>query len=59
MISMNLIVHGKILGWLIMKKDSELPWATRILRWTLVAGAMTALMYSVAYVAHCAKLWFF
>ncbi len=60
---MNFILHGKAIGWLVMKKDSELPWATRILRWTLVAGAITGLLLATVYgimrVIYCAKLWFF
>lgn len=35
---MEEIVHGlaPTLKWLIMKKDSELPWVTRVARWALL-----------------------
>ena len=37
--------------WLVMKKDSELPWVTRIARWVV-------LVFFTGYVAHCFKEWF-
>lgn len=41
--------------WLVMKKDSELPWVTRIARWVvLVLGTI----FFTGYVAHCFKEWF-
>ena len=30
--------------WLIMKKDAELPWATRIGRWAVVIGIVAAVI---------------
>ena len=40
-----------VFRWLIMKKDNELPWVTRIARWVL-------LCFGCLYVAHCFKEWF-
>ena len=40
-----------IFMWLVMKKDSELPWVTRIARWVV-------LVFFTGYVAHCFKEWF-
>lgn len=35
--------------WLIMKKDAELPWVTRIARWAIVAGVIAFLVIGVIY----------
>lgn len=35
--------------WLIMKKDSELPWSTRIVRWAIVAGVIAFLVIGIIY----------
>ena len=39
-----------VLKWLVMKKDSELPWDIRIARWLCLA-------LFAGYVAHCFKEW--
>lgn len=33
--------------WLIMKKDAELPWVTRIARWAIVAGVIAFLVIGI------------
>ena len=35
--------------WLIMKKDAELPWATRIGRWAVVVGTVAAVAGGMLY----------
>lgn len=35
--------------WLIMKKDAELPWVTRIARWAIVAGVIAFLVIGIIY----------
>lgn len=41
--------------WLVMKKDSELPWVTKLSRWVVfVLGTL----FGSGYVAHCFKEWF-
>mgnify|MGYP006964119638 FL=1 len=35
--------------WLIMKKDAELPWVTRIARWAIVAGIIAFLVIGIIY----------
>lgn len=41
--------------WLVMKKDSELPWVTKLSRWVVfVLGSL----FGSGYVAHCFKEWF-
>lgn len=35
--------------WLIMKKDAELPWATRIGRWAIAIGVVAAVVVGVLY----------
>ena len=44
-----------ILRWLIMKKDSDLPWVVRLTRWAL---SLCGTALAVLYVAHCFKEWF-
>lgn len=34
---------------LIMKKDAELPWVTRIARWAIVAGVIAFLVIGIIY----------
>ena len=46
---------GPIFVWLVMKKDRELPWVTRLTRWVaFVLGTL----FCAGYVAHCFKEWF-
>ena len=35
--------------WLIMKKDAELSWVTRIARWAIVAGVIAFLVIGIIY----------
>ena len=48
-------VLAPVLRWLIMKKDSELPWVVRLSRWVL---ALCGSALAVLFVAHCFKEWF-
>ncbi len=48
-------VLSPVIKWLVMKKDNELPWVTRIFRWVaLVLGTVFASGYTV----HCYFEWF-
>lgn len=44
-----------MLIWLVMKKDSELPWVTRLARWY---GFACAAAYAGGWVAHKYMEWF-
>ena len=59
---MKMSIPEKAIKWLIMKKDSELPWATRIFRWNLVLGAclgmVLLMLYGAAFVLHNICEWF-
>lgn len=44
-----------VLRWLIMKKDSDLPWVTRLARWT---AYVLGTIFAAGYVAHCFMEWF-
>ena len=48
-------VLAPVLRWLIMKKDSELPWVVRLSRWV---PALCGSALAVLFVAHCFKEWF-
>lgn len=52
MIRILLKPGGKAIRFIAMKKDSELPWVTRILRWGL---AIIVLAYSALCVVEKAK----
>ena len=41
--------------WLVMKKDRELPWVSRLTRW---AAFVLGTLFCAGYVAHCFKEWF-
>lgn len=48
-------VLSPVIKWLVMKKDNELSWVTRIFRWVaLVLGTLFASGYTV----HCYLEWF-
>ena len=48
-------VSSPVIKWLVMKKDNELPWVTRIFRWVaLVLGTLFASGCTV----HCYFEWF-
>lgn len=55
---MNISLPEKVIKWFVMKKDNELPWATRIFRWILVLGAFFSLLYGAAFVVHSICEWF-
>lgn len=44
-----------MLLWLVMKKDSELPWGFRLARWI---GLVYVTAYATMYMAHRFKEWF-
>ena len=50
-----LLALSPFLGWLVMKKDSELPWSMRIARWVVVSSGS---IWLVGYVVHAFMEWF-
>ncbi len=50
-----LIALSPFLGWLVMKKDSELPWSVRIARWVVVSAGS---VWLIGYVLRDLKEWF-
>ena len=51
----SLLGLAPFLGWLVMKKDKELPWAMRIARWVaVVAGSI----WLIGFVVHDLIEWF-
>ena len=50
-----LLALSPVLGWLVMKKDSELPWVTRIARWVVVSAGS---IWLIGYVIRDLKEWF-
>lgn len=55
---MSVSIPEKVIKWLIMKKDNELPWAIRILRWNLILGTVLFLLYEAAFVIYSIREWF-
>ncbi len=54
---MSVILPGlaPVLKWLVMKKDSELPWSVRVARWVVtVFGSL----WLIGYVTHSFQEWF-
>lgn len=46
---------GPVMGWLSVKKNSELPWVSRLLRWAIGVGPSA---YVLAYVVNSYLDWF-
>lgn len=44
-----------VLRWIVMKRDCELPWVTRMLRW---AFAILGVLYATGFVAKSYMEWF-
>lgn len=48
-------IFSPVMRWIVMKKDKELPWAIRLLRWVLSACAC---VYAIGFVLHSLSEWF-